>query len=345
MLFYTLYLTVILLLSAKYTVAGQRVFPNNSGYIIACFIVVAVTSLRFNVGWDYHSYFNRIYPVLDERGVGEFEPISQIVFYVSDFFRSPILVFVLFSALIYSLLFSSFLEYSKNPGLSLLVFFSLFYLDSMCVLRQWLAVAVVFYGFRFVRRKQALRYIAICGIAFFIHKSSLLALVVYPLYHVRRYQIILVCALILVIYQAKILDLIGTNFPLYGYYFKNFKTFQDKGGLYVRIFYLLTWGMCYAFARQRIDRDTQGLLSIAAFALPLPFFLGGHIGGRVGTYCTIYYAILIPSVLERAGRMFKILVPALFIAYFFLLLNTTSRTELGAYLPFKWYMLSDIVRL
>ena len=141
--------------------------------------------LRYNVGIDYMTYYNnaanKIYD-LPQKGTGElFEPAFRLLYRIADFFDLPSnTIFIFGGAIIYIFLVLACLENSINIGFSIFIFFSsgLFFF-SFNEFRQFIAVCIIFYAYKYCIRKKFFIWILHVFIAMLFHKS---AFVVFPMY-------------------------------------------------------------------------------------------------------------------------------------------------------------------
>lgn len=63
-----------------------------------------------------------------------------------------------------------------------MIYYLLFYNESLNLMRQSMAVAVTIYGFRYVHQRKLLKYLLIIALAMQFHITSLLAVIIYPIY-------------------------------------------------------------------------------------------------------------------------------------------------------------------
>lgn len=159
------------------------------GLIVVLCACILFFGLRYNVGKDYMSYFNNAEFKLwnqPQKGTGEyFEPAFRSLYLIGSFFGLPSYsIFLLSGSIIYLFLFAGIKNYSNSISLSFFIFFAcgLFFF-SFNELRQFIAVSIVFYAYRFCIEKKPLCWLLIIFFAMLFHKSAAITL---PLYFLSR---------------------------------------------------------------------------------------------------------------------------------------------------------------
>lgn len=80
----------------------------------------------------------------------------------------------------------SCLKYTQYPFFPLYVYMSTMYvLFPLVQIRQGIALAIVFYGLKYVLNKSLINYIVICLFASLFHYSAVISLIIYPLFKIR----------------------------------------------------------------------------------------------------------------------------------------------------------------
>lgn len=147
--------------------------------------------LRYETGGDWTSYTN-IFETI--------EPIDQIIAGDTNYFdwmniesgykylNSTIkffvdnvqMLFFVVAVIISTFIFKGIRKYSPYPIMGVLIYFGiLFFSLDMIVLRQGIAVAIIFWGYRYIEERKFWKYLLICLIAMQFHTSAIVALVVY----------------------------------------------------------------------------------------------------------------------------------------------------------------------
>jgi hypothetical protein len=271
--------------------------------------------------------------------VAHFEFFPRVIYYIADYFKSPLLLFILFGIIIYGTLFHAIKKYSYSIYESLIIYLVTLYISSLSIMRQSAAGAILFLGFGFIQEKKLIKYIITCIIAFNFHNSAIIGLILYPLYHMRYGFVVIFMILFLFSYKF-IFPLILSNFK-YLNYFLNPNDFA--GGTLTRLFYtgLFLYCMIIALCTNNF-RQNRGLFSLVTVGIGLPFLLGGHVGGRLAEYFYIYFILLMPSVNKKLHIHKRASVMIVFYVYFFLILTATVYlSKSSEYVPYRFYFFTD----
>ncbi len=82
------------------------------------------------------------------------------------------------------ILYYLFIEYSEQPTLCLLIYFSLFYFwQNFTILRNFIAIILFWIGIKYILEDNFIKYIIFCIVAFLFHKS---AIIIFPMYFLLK---------------------------------------------------------------------------------------------------------------------------------------------------------------
>ena len=95
----------------------------------------------------------------------------------------------LYSFAMLFLYFSSFRKYSPYAILSVIILLAGTYNISIYVIRQYLAVAIFVASIPLILERKLYLYLLVCGLNFFIHKTSIICIPVYFIYQLKPYLI------------------------------------------------------------------------------------------------------------------------------------------------------------
>lgn len=153
--------------------------------VLTGIILFLVSALRYNVGTDYNNYRYFVSNItLSEFGWGKayvlLVKLSQLV---SDNYY----IFIGINSLIFVILACKCLkDYAHFHPLSVYLFFSMgLFFQSFCMLRQILAIMVVFYSYRFIIKKKYVKLILGFIIAYLFHSSALIVAPAFFLANIR----------------------------------------------------------------------------------------------------------------------------------------------------------------
>ncbi len=147
------------------------------------------SGLRYFVGFDFSSYMDQLTQISNGVDV-RFEPVYYWMVHLANYFNLTIQSVFLALAFITVIGFERFIdEWSESYAFSIFLFISIsvFYLNSLNVMRQFASVAFFAYSLKFINEKKLLKYILTIGVACLFHKS---AIFLFPLYFVlgRNYK-------------------------------------------------------------------------------------------------------------------------------------------------------------
>ncbi len=297
---------LIYLITSRSKKNGRRRF-----FVLSALLVILFQGLRsFSVGIDLRNYIpGYIY-------IGKYVPLGLTEEYAN--FESG---YVLLNKLIYMLgfderwfliiitiitqipIFYTMYKYSDNPLLSVFVYFSFGeFLVTFSALRQAIAMAICFYAYKFIKEKHPIKFIIAVFFAVCFHKSAIICLILYPLYHIRIQKsampLILGMLIAMFLFSDKIL---GIAVKLY--YGKAFV--QEDTGAYT-MFAMFT--LLYIIANHlRIkDTDYEGLLNIL---MMIAFIYSmAHVHNtitRISFPLSLYLTIFVPKVVDRVKERFS----------------------------------------
>ncbi|MBU2699041.1 hypothetical protein Ga0466249_000120 [Sporomusaceae bacterium BoRhaA] len=136
-------------------------------------------SIRWGIGADYFDYREWFYFPPDYVEVG-YSIISEIVYKLFD--ANYQMLIIVTSVLTNFIFFESCWKYSNKQTALLVIYFYItigsyfFYLNGI---RQGIAIAILFFGFRFIKDKKLLMYILTCFVAYLFHAAALFAIITY----------------------------------------------------------------------------------------------------------------------------------------------------------------------
>lgn len=308
----------------------------NTCLFFSFFFLFFVAAFRFDVGYDYENYYNYI-----EKewlwGIIRMEPLNQPIFHTAIFLKSPLFAFIIYAILTYYFIIQSFKRSSINPFLSIFIYILLFYIESLCYMRQGLAIAITLYAYPYIKEKKNKQLILWGGIATCFHFAAIVIFIIYFIYHyINIFKVILFSILAIV---AK--SLIFASLQKLNLYSSYFDKAEIGGGSMIRLFFILLVTVLYFFKKKK-NIEEKNMFAVIIFGLHLPFLFGSHLGMRVANFFFIYLCLLIPLYLKRTSS--KIVFSLLFISYFTLFMYTTSISNKSQYIPYHFYWNKDNVK-
>lgn len=180
-LYFILYIIPIIILNILAYKKKKKIF-----LIISILLLSLITGLRgMSVGIDTEDYYFSIlnnFPrdwQFEEIG---FRFISNLLMKIFENATIVIFIFALFTNLLIMLRFWDFKE-KCNFSLMSTLYILIYMFSSMNIMRQFLAIAIIFYFTRYLEKKKYYIYIISVIIASLIHKTALLAMI-YPIVYI-----------------------------------------------------------------------------------------------------------------------------------------------------------------
>lgn len=339
MLFWTLFIIVISLLLSKIRVKDNNNCTKNFLPIIATiFFIVAVSIFRYDVGWDYPNYYEAAKLPIDHVAVDKFEPLDKGIYYIAFFLEWPHSVFIIFGILTYSIVFYTLYRFSANFSLSVLTYIAFFYSTSIGPIRQGLAIAVILWGVRYLYELNYLKYFVVCIVAMLFHSSAIVAVIIPFIYHHFNLKYTILSIIGVIFLFKLILAPIAEALEYMSYLQEGVEL---KGGDLIRYLFPAIYIILLILGKARNFKNNQ-LLYVGAIGCVFPFILGGHIGGRVAYYFTIYLTLLIPQVFSLYNIQIRRIAAIGLISYFLLFIYTTTKNPMKTpFTPYKTIFSKD----
>lgn len=342
MLFYIVYLLLLILLFGNYKIGGLSK-PKSLTYI-GIGIFVSVLIFRFDVGWDYPNYYQLFIPSCNVDEVAHFEPIDRIFCYITDYFHFPPLFFMIFGLLTSYFFFDTALKYSQNYLLAVISYVAIFYDTFFGIIREGLAIAIIFYAYRYLVSEKWLKYAIACIIAGMIHYSAFIGLIFPFLYKLINSPWKLVLAIIITsVFSLGVLGYAVEQLNMYETYINGDKT-DIGGGRLLRYAHAIIMIALYILTYMRPGNEVnRRLLNIGLLGLVFSFLLGGHVGGRVALLFMIYSCIAIPNILSKYTIHMRFLwISGLSMWFLMVIYVSSGITGKSPYTPYKTIFTANI---
>ena len=177
--------------------------------------VLLVTGLRDHIGTDYQSYID-IANEITERGITYRAEYGYILFnkLVLSIWSNPLAVLFATCLISYGLVFWTILDLSPAIPFSLFYFITASLLQpSLNMVRQFIAVAITFYGLRWILVKPSgLKYLLTIGVATLFHQTAIFMLPFWLLcrfrYKKRHYLAMIAALLVAFVFRQEVLAIV-----------------------------------------------------------------------------------------------------------------------------------------
>ena len=173
--------------------------------VIGLFIPIMLAGMRkIGIGTDTEVYVNVLYEAA-HRSSGFFDYLGQEVY--SSFQMKPVTNWEIgYNLLVYistkitnsyqGVLFATHLltigfvykglvklDANFSKAFAMLIFYFMFYASSLNLMRQWIAVAIIFYGFHYIQDGKTKKYLFCVVLAVLFHNSAILGIVIWLIYY------------------------------------------------------------------------------------------------------------------------------------------------------------------
>lgn len=213
-----LYYTIFFVLACFVFLEGINLDKRITGYIywVFCLFFFVLSFIRWETGTDWYNYITYFESVDDvtfaedsyEFGFGF---LNRFVRLISDNYT---VLLLLSGAILFGFQSVSIKRMSPYPLLSLLFLWSTQFANVLFV-RQWIAVVILFFSTKYIEKKNLVIFILFVLLAFSFHRSGLLFLIAYWIYHLdltrKRMIIILGISIIFSLVLTKVMEFIASN--------------------------------------------------------------------------------------------------------------------------------------
>ncbi|WP_462385305.1 EpsG family protein [Fusobacterium varium] len=302
-----------------------------------CFIILFIFSaIRFDVGWDFQWYYllatkfeyfkysifiakSKILLEMNqgwEKELGVYftiEPLNKILYKVSWFFESPQLLITLYSFL--TLFFiKKGLDYKKKKDYEIWLFFysfPLFYFHSLNTIRQWLAISIVFFSYKYIENKKILKFVLCVLVAGLFHKTALLVGILYFISWLNIKKEILVFLFFISFFSKDFLEkLLLLDLPIISKYKIYVLTSLGEGGriIYFLIILLYLGILIITYLDKKFYEQNKNAITYTCFGCFIYVALIdlGHLGPRMSEYFIVFILYFLDDAERVVKNKFKI---------------------------------------
>lgn len=343
MIIYCVFLLVVICLLLL-----KKMYKNDFIDYLIVIVVLLFASMRFNVGFDYMSYYNMVDKFDQYIKHLVKEPLHNFIVYISYYFNSPQLLFIIYAILMYSFIYLTIKDFSHMTELSLFLYitFPMFFLNSLDILRQHLAVAIVFYSIRFVFQKNFIKYLIMIIFASLFHRSAIIAIPIYFFGTFNISKLMLYCIIVVSNFLSPILfQIVKIIMPYYVYYLENK---LGVGG--TKIIYIVNiLAIFIIWIKDRLVKyNKNNIIYINLFVFGTLLYNSllkfGHAGPRASLYFIIFLILILPDIIYcfKERTIIKVSIYFLCVILFFSTLFISSRNHhKSPYIPYNLFFIMD----
>lgn len=323
------------------------------------FIIISIFScFRYGVGWDYFNYIM----VIEEGGwmIERTEYLMRQLEYFVQYVGYPQLFFIITALIINYCYLATIDKYSREKTLSAVLFLCLpvFFLSSLITVRYSLAVALIFYAYRYVHTNIYI-YLLFVVMAFFNHRASIIAVLAIPfLYGIVRFNfrtnlivfVICFCVGFFLNISSSISELFTLLLAQMGFLSETFEDsmlyFDSEGGGFSRSPLLYaSINICNLIWYNKLtnnDSDEKSKLYITMYNLGCSvmflFSFQATMASRLAQVFMVYILLLCPSY-NRLKMAKSVIFVIAVVAYFFQLSIQGSHPDFSGrwncFLPYR----------
>lgn len=359
-----LYFSVFLLSVLLYGLSKKKSFNSNLRKVLffaSIFIIVVFAAMRNNVGTDYKNYLNMVtsekYSSLTTFFADKDTEIGFfLINYIGRFFNSIQVTMAIASFITIIFYHLAMKKFEKENVIAYLIFLFTIFPFSFNIVRQAMAMSIVFYAIAFLYKKDYKKFILLIFLAATIHLTALFSLVLI-LFDARLYfkendktykkyiipGVLLSLTLIFMINFTFFIGLI-TKLPYlehYSYLTNSVNVGGNKDIYLTAVLLILI--VIFSFRSYKKDINLQVLLIFIIFAVIL--LLGGFFNPdakRIATYFDLVYIVFIIEIINnRKSIKWKNIFSVGFILYaltrFVLVFYYLGNAEIFPY-AIKWFI-------
>ena len=301
---------------------------------IFLFIIIAtltiVAGCRYYVGTDYSNYIRIYNDDYSKRTFLELfnfdEPMFPLIGKISYlFFDSYFPMFFIASVItICLMLYSTFKETTDFVFVSLLFIFTGGWTGSFNGVRQYIAIAIVFLGRKYIMERKFWKFLLVCGIAFLAHKSALFFILIYFVYSENFTTVRLLFVTVITILVARSYE---SLFDIIGWIEEEEFVADEYASRSVNILRILAGcapavlAIYYGFAQKLKKEQVFYAYMLIANAATWIVTADSAYLARLALYTGVFIPLGLSSILESSPKQYKIalkiIIVILYAAFWF----------------------------
>ena len=289
---------------------------------------------------DLNDYENIFRIVQSKEGFWDvwlyYEPGFALLEKILTLFTTDFTYFLVFYNIA---IFTSFIlfckKYSISPYLSLILFVFTAFNQSIYVLRQWFAISLVLYSYKFIIERKLYHFLILSFLILSVHLSSIIWVPVYFLYNCKKRKYYLVAMSIATVF---LFIAFGVVLKLGGGFYEKYAGYAGAGEsapLTTFFIQFLIFISSFFFLRGKILNKAINKLVMTVSFLGMVISVAGvqlYLVQRLALYYTVVNAIQIPNTANYIrNKMIRLLYMILVFSLFFIIYNMTFQNGLSHY--------------
>ena len=209
-------------------------------------------------------------------------------------------------------------------------------------IRQSMAMSMGIAAWYCAREKKLLRFVAVILILMQFHRSSVILLALYPLYHVRITRrwlwFVIPCIVLVYVFRTQLFSVVLVLM------WEDYGDIRETGATTVLLLLILLAIYSYIIPDEKLmDNDTIAMRNILLLTIAIQIFALLHtLAMRMNYYFLIYIPILIPKIAARSKKGYQqiadlsVVVMTVYFMYYFISsgLNGSDDLNIYPYIPF-----------
>ena len=219
-------------------------------------------------------------------------------------------------------------KFSKNPAVSLCLFYSFFFSVYTSILRQGLAMVIALYGYQLLKNRKRILAALLFLLAASFHTTAFLCFLLYiDLDILKKWWFVLGLTVLCVIISLSgvIKTVVSIVFPMYTHYFEG--QYASSGWLAIS-FFLFSYVIFYILISRSLSENNKADNIVAAnFTLLLMLTAFGYsvnLFERAGEYFMLIAVVELPNILYRGKvkhfRLWLFIICLVYLVFFVLTL-------------------------
>lgn len=302
-------------------------------YILILAPTTLVAGLRYGIGVDYHSYVLMYNEVNIHEIFSSREPLYSILQYlVKIIFQDKtwgLFLVTSFLTLYFILKGAEYFRKDLSISFALFIYYLTYYIEGFNIVRQMLALAIIFFGLRYLIDRNLLKYAITIAVATLIHNSAIIALIFYfipfkttkrtLLWNVYFYGILILIPLLI----NQIINVLS-KLPILNLYFARLDLMSINVDSRLILETVIVFLPALLFRSVVVSKNPkyQLLLNIGLATLPLRYLLFSlDYAWRINYYLTSVQILLIPIIIKSFKNkyykfIFTVIFTLMYILYF-----------------------------
>nr|BCB22623.1 EpsG family protein [Erysipelothrix rhusiopathiae] len=267
------------------------------------FVVIVFSALRYGIGYDYRNYILRIHgmPLFKQLPLMR-EFFSYSLFWISHLLGNPQIFFATNAILANYLIFLTIKEHSSDVPKSIWIYltFPMFFLNSLSVVRNFTAFAIVFYSFKYIRQRTFSKFLICVLLATLFHNSALFIIPLYWLYDLNLTRNTKLLSAIAIFISVPLLQVLTKLLlPSYSDYFTKISDLKAGRATLLVLIAILLISLVLEKRLVKNNRDNQFYINSLFFAVLvyITYSRFGHFAFRMTEYLYIFILLLVPEIL------------------------------------------------